>query len=49
MQEFSLIKKHNIDYKYYLVERKYKGDGKTKVTDNDSLKQRVGITYGKIK
>ena len=49
LQEFSLIKKHNIDYKYYLVERKYKGDGKTKITDNDSLKQRVGITYGKIK
>lgn len=48
LDDYSLIKKHKIPYQYYHVERKYKGDGKTKITNNMPLKERIGITYGKI-
>jgi len=44
-----LIKKNNIDCEYFPVERKYKGDGITKVTDKDTIKDKVGITLHKIK
>jgi hypothetical protein len=48
LDEFSLIQKHNIPYKYFPVERRYKGDKKTRITNKDSLKDRVGITFNKI-
>ena len=48
LDEFSLIKKYKIAYKYFPVERKYNGDKKTKITNGDSMKTRVGVTYGKI-
>ena len=48
LDEYSLIKKHKILYQYFEVQRKYKGDGKTKITNNMSLKEKIGITYGKI-
>jgi len=49
LDEFGLIKKHNISYEYFPVERKYLGDKKSRVTNNMTLKKKVGITYGKIK
>ena len=48
LDEYSLVKANNIAYQYFPVERKYLGDGKTRVTNNDSKRDRVGITYGKI-
>ena len=48
LDEYSLIKANNIAYQYFAIERKYLGDGKTRVRNNDSKRDRVGITYGKI-
>lgn len=48
LQEYGLIKKHKIDYQYFPVERKYKGDGKTKINDNHTKSQKIGVTYKKI-
>lgn len=45
LEELMLAKKHNIDYNYFAIERKFKGDGKTRVTNKDSKKDRIGITY----
>ena len=45
MNDIKLIKKHNVPYEYFCVERKYKGDGKTLITDKMSKKERVGVTY----
>ena len=45
LDEHTLAKKYNIPFEYYPVERRYKGDGKTKIKDSDSKKVRVGITY----
>ena len=42
-------KKLNISYIYYAIERKYLGDGKTKINDNNSKKEKIGITFNKIK
>ena len=47
--EYKVIKKLHIPYEYFPVERKYKGDGSTRVKNTDSLKDKIGITYGKIK
>jgi hypothetical protein len=49
LDEYSMIKKYDIPYEYFPVERKFKGDGKTRIDPNDSLKERIGITWGKIK
>jgi len=44
MDEFSLIKKYNIPYKYFIIERRYLNDGKTKTKKKDSLNTKIGIT-----
>jgi hypothetical protein len=49
LDEFKLIKKYNINYEYYLIERKYLGDGTTKINNKHSKKDKYGITFGKIK
>ena len=48
LDEFSLIQKHHIPYVYFPVERKYKGDGKTRVRGQDSVAVKVGVTYHRI-
>ena len=45
LDEIELFKKLNIEYEYYPMERRYLGDGKTKVKNTDSKKERIGITY----
>ena len=30
------------------MERRFNGDGKTKIIDKDNLFMKIGITYGKI-
>ena len=49
LDEYTLIKKNNIPFQYFPLERKYKGDGVTKVVGSDSPKEKIGITYKKIK
>tara|TARA_B100000161_G_C33468421_1_gene376832 strand:+ start:279 stop:875 length:597 start_codon:yes stop_codon:yes gene_type:complete len=49
LDEFTLIKKANIDYEYFDIERRYLGDGKTKVKDNNTKANKIGITYKKFK
>ena len=48
LDEFSLIKRENIDYEYYEIERRYAGDGSTRIKNNDTRKNRVGVTYKRI-
>ena len=48
LNEFSLLKKYNIPHVYFPVKRKYKGDGKTRTTNRDTMAIQVGITYHKI-
>ena len=45
LDEVNLAKTHNIPYEYFPVERKFKGDGETKITSKDSKKVKVGVTY----
>ena len=45
MDEFKLAKKHKIPVKYFPIERKYKGDGKTRVKATDSQKDKIGLSY----
>ena len=45
LQEYHLAQKYNIPCQYYAVDRKFKGDGKTKVKKQDSIQNRIGITY----
>ena len=49
LDEYTLIKKNKIPYHYFPLERKYKGDGVTKVVRSDSSKEKIGITFNKIK
>jgi hypothetical protein len=49
LQEFEIIKQLKIDYLYFSIERKYKGDGKTKIKSTDPYSTRIGTTYKKIK
>ena len=48
LDEYSLLKKNNIPYLYFPVKRKFKGDGKTRTTNKDSMATQVGVTYHKI-
>ena len=48
LDEFKLINDNNIDYEYFPIERRFLGDGKSKVTNKHTKKNRIGITYGKI-
>ena len=45
LDEFKLAKKNKIPVEYFPVERKYKGDGKTRVTSTDSRKDKIGLSY----
>lgn len=47
--ELMLCKKLGIDYKYFPVKRRFMGDGKTKVKNNSTMKNRVGITWDLFK
>ena len=49
LDEYKLIKKYKIPYQYFQIERKYKGDGITKVLVGDSIKDKIGVTFNKIK
>jgi len=49
LDEYSLIKKAKIEYEYFEIERRYLGDGKTKIKDSDTKSKKIGITYKKIK
>jgi hypothetical protein len=49
LDEYLLIKKLNIGYEYFEIQRRYLGDGITKVIDSTTLKDSIGITYNKIK
>lgn len=49
LEQYLLIKKYNIDYLYFEIQRRYLDDGITKVNDNTTLKDSIGITYNKIK
>ena len=42
------LKQLNINYEYFQIERRFLGDGKTKVKDNNTNIERIGITYNKI-
>lgn len=48
LEEYKLIKQLNINYEYFQIERRFLGDGKTKVKDNNTNIERIGITYNKI-
>jgi len=45
MKEVCLLNAYKIHYKYFPVERKYLGDGKTRVPKEADLKTKIGITY----
>ena len=49
LDEYSLIKKAKIEYEYFEIERRFLGDGKTKIKDSDTKSKKIGITYNKIK
>jgi len=48
LDEYKLIKKFKINYEYFEIERRFLGDGKTKVSNNNSNSEKIGITYKKI-
>ena len=48
LDEYKLIKKYRIPYEYFPVERKFDGDGKSKIKTNASNRTKVGITWNKI-
>lgn len=45
LQEVKLAKKLRIKIHYFPIERRFKGDGKTRVKQTDKKSERVGITY----
>jgi hypothetical protein len=45
IEEVNLLKKLKIDYQYFPIERRYLGDGVTKVKDDDSIETKVGNSY----
>lgn len=45
IDEMKLLKKLDIDFDYFPIERRYLGDGETKINDNHSKKEKIGITY----
>lgn len=48
LDEYMLIKKLKINYQYFLIERRFLGDGKTLITDNNTKLEKIGITLNKI-
>ena len=49
LDECKLMKKENIPYMYFEIERRFLGDGVTKVKTSYTKAKRIGITYNKIK
>ena len=49
LDEYNLLKNMNIQYQYFDIERRFLGDGKTKVKDSHTKAKRIGITYKQIK
>ena len=49
LDEYNLMKKENIPYMYFEIERRFLGDGETKVKNSYTKAKRIGITYNKIK
>jgi hypothetical protein len=49
LDEYKLIQKLNIPYEYFPVERKFKGDGITKINPNTTRINKIGVTWNKIK
>ena len=45
LDEYKLIKKLKIQHEYFKIERRYLGDGKTKIKNNHSLSDKIGITH----
>ena len=45
VKEIKWIKKNKIPYKYFLVERKYKSDGKSLIKNEDELSIKIGETW----
>jgi hypothetical protein len=45
LDEMKLARKFHIKLEYVPIERRFKGDGKTRVKDSDSEKEKIGITY----
>jgi hypothetical protein len=45
LDEMKLAEKHSIPVFYIPVERKFMGDKKTKVTNNHSESDRIGVTF----
>ena len=45
IDEVSLLKRYNVPYKYFSVERKYAGDGKTEIKSTDDMENKIGATY----
>ena len=45
LDEYKLIKQYKIPYEYFPVERKFNGDGKTRISPNATIRQKIGITW----
>jgi hypothetical protein len=48
IDEYKLIKKLKINYEYFKIERRFLGDGKTKINNNNTISDKIGITNNKI-
>jgi len=48
LDEYKLIKRENIDYEYFPIERRFLTNGK-KVIDSFTVREKIGLTYKKIK
>lgn len=49
LDEYELIRELAIPYEYFPIERKFKGDGTTKISPNASKKNKIGPTWNVIK
>tara|TARA_B110000261_G_C13081949_1_gene356303 strand:+ start:1465 stop:2067 length:603 start_codon:yes stop_codon:yes gene_type:complete len=48
LDEYKLIKKLKINYEYFIIERRFLGDGKTKINNNNAIADKIGLTNNKI-
>ena len=46
IDEIMLLKRHNIGFDYFPVERRYAGDGKTLIKSSDSIDDKIGPSHG---
>ena len=49
LDEYKLIKKANINYEYFKIERRFLGDGKIKIKNHNTFAEKIGITYISMK